>query len=137
MTILAVRHRFNYNVVQIEADGNHIGKALSGSSLPVLTKSGGKKFYKFRGSMDAKDRYGLQLVKVLDVAAYTLDDPNVLHRQWKDVPVGHYCAAALINDSLMFLTDNSELITRRLPAPPPSPKDNVVRLFPSPPKSNQ
>ncbi|MFA0108508.1 hypothetical protein AB4380_00925 [Vibrio breoganii] len=137
MTILAVRHRFNYNLIQIERDGTFTGKSLTGNKLPVLQRNGESKFYTFSGSLDVSQRSGHQLVKVINIAAYSIEPADVLQRHWIEVAAGHYCAAALINDSLMFLTDNSELITRRLPAPPPSPKDNVVRLFPSPPKSSQ
>lgn len=89
---------------------------------------GHKKFYRFSGSLEVEKRHGLQLVKVVDIAAYTLDPADVLRRRWIDVTRQHYCAAVLVNESIKFLLDDGQLVTRALPEKPLPPKDNVIPI---------
>ncbi|BCL74160.1 hypothetical protein VNTUMSATTG_60970 (plasmid) [Vibrio nigripulchritudo] len=123
----AIRHRHNDRVTTLNGQGYVSSKGITGDRVGALLKSGEAEYYRFAGFLPYDfDTKQLQLVKVIDIIAFTLDDDGLIG--WEDLKRDDYCVGCYSNGSIFLLIENDKPITHPLP-PKRKRLGEVVSIF--------
>ncbi|MEI8659269.1 hypothetical protein [Vibrio sp. Hal054] len=125
----AVRFKYHNSSNTIASDGRVLsGRAITHNCVAALLKDGSRHLAPFGGFLSYPQLRKLQLVKLVDIFQFTLEDLPELAK-WQDIPIGSLCLGAYLNEHYYLMLDQNFSPLLIEPPAKDESKSNVNNVF--------